>query len=109
MFRYSARSNEHRWTGTVRAESLETAILDVMRRVREDSDDERLRFLVHLPSRSTLWALRDEIALLIPGVCLERPRLSDERLIRAAYQGLRSERSAPPRLAVVDVGGPQPA
>lgn len=87
--RYSACSDEHRWTGSVRADSVETAILDVIRRVREESATERLRFLVQAPPRSMLWALRDEIALLIPGAHLDRPRFTDEQLVRAAYEGLR--------------------
>ena len=86
--RYSACSHEQRWTGSVRADSVETAILDVIRRVREESATERLRFLVPAPPRSMLWALRDEIALLIPGACLDRPRFTDEQLVRAAYEGL---------------------
>lgn len=90
-FRYSACSDEHRWTGTVEAESVETATVDVIRRIRKEAETERLRLLVPLPPRSTLWALRDEIALLIPGVCVERPRLSDEQLVRAALDGLRIE------------------
>ena len=39
-----------------------------------------------------LWALRDEIALLMPGVWIERPRLSDEKLVRQACAGLRESR-----------------
>lgn len=88
-FRYAACSDEQRWTGTVEAESVETAVLDVIRRVHGESDAERLRFVVQLPPRSMLWALRDEIALLIPGVCVERPRLTDEALMRAACDALR--------------------
>ena len=99
VFRYSACSAEQRWTGTVEAESVESAVLDVIRRVRKESSVERLRFLVQVPPRSTLWALRDEIALLIPGVCVERPRLSDEELVRAAMAGLRVVALAPPPAA----------
>lgn len=87
--RYSACSDDRYWTGSVQADSVETAILDVIRRVREESATEQLRFLVQAPPRSTLWALRDEIALLIPGTHLDRPRFTDERLVRAAYDGLR--------------------
>lgn len=87
-FRYSACSDEYAWTGTVRADSAETAILNVLSRIREQSEIEWIRFLVQVPARSTLWALRDEIALLIPGVSVERPRLSDEQLVRAAHEGL---------------------
>jgi hypothetical protein len=96
-FRYSACSDRQRWTGKGVAESLETAILDVITVVRQSSDSERIRFLVHLPPRSTLWALRDEIAVLLPGVCVERPRLSDERLMTAACAGLHADRPAKPR------------
>lgn len=77
----------------MRADSFDTAILDVVRRIREEAGGERIRFVVHLPPRSTLWALRDEIALLMPGVHLERPRLTDEELMRAAYEELRVEAS----------------
>lgn len=91
--RFSACSADARWAGTVRADSVETAILDVVRRVREESPTERLRFLVQMPPRSTLWALRDEIALLIPGAHLDRPRFTDEQLVRAAYDALRAEAS----------------
>lgn len=91
--RYSACSQDQVWTGTVRADSIDTAILDVVRRVRAEARCERIRFVVQLPPRSTLWALRDEIALLIPGAHLERPRLTDEELVRAAYEGLRVEAS----------------
>ena len=97
VFRYSACADEQTWTGSVEAESLETAILDVISRVRETSDSERIRFLVQLPPRSTLWALRDEIAVLMPGVCVERPRPSDERLMRAACAKLHADRPATPR------------
>ncbi|MEO3761023.1 RNase H family protein [Mycobacterium sp. B14F4] len=95
-FRYAACSHEHQWTGTVEAESIETAILDVIRLVRNESDIERIRFLAQMPQRSTLWALRDEIALLIPGVCVERPRLSDEALVATAREALRTTAPAPP-------------
>lgn len=102
LYRYSARSDTHRWTGTVEAESVDTAVLDVISRIRDTSDGTRLRFLVQLPSRSTLWALRDEIALLMPGVWIERPRLSDETLVRAACAGLRE---APPEPVCVATDG----
>lgn len=88
-YRYSARSDERRWIGTVEADSVDTAVLDVIRLVREASDVQRFRFLVQVPPRSMLWALRDEIALLMPGVWIERPRLSDETLVRQACAGLR--------------------
>ncbi|WP_094289466.1 hypothetical protein [Mycobacterium lehmannii] len=93
LLRYSACSQDRCWTGTVRADSVDTAILDVVRRVREEAGCERIRLVVHLPPRSTLWALRDEVALLIPGAYLERPRLADEELVRAAYEELRVEAS----------------
>ncbi|MGE2718423.1 RNase H family protein [Mycolicibacterium celeriflavum] len=102
VVRYSACSEAQRWTGIVRADSVETALLDVVRLVREESESERLRFLVQVPPRSTLWALRDEIALLIPGVYLERPRLSDEQLVRAAHEGLRVETPAGPVWVATD-------
>lgn len=95
-FRYAACSDSRQWAATVEAESVETAILDVIRRVRAESEIERIRFLVQIPQRSTLWALRDEIALLIPGVCVERPRLSDEPLVVRAREGLRVTAPAPP-------------
>jgi ribonuclease HI len=104
-FRYSACSDERSWSGTLDAESVETAILDVMKRVRKESDSERLRFLVQVPPRSTLWALRDEIALLIPGVSLERPRLSDEALVRAACGCLPTGRTAATGPVVVATDG----
>lgn len=89
VFAYAACSAEHRWSGTVDAESADTAVLDAIRRIREASGAQRIRFLVQLPARSTLWALRDEVALLIPGVWIERPRFSDEALVRRAHVGLR--------------------
>ncbi|WP_460358964.1 RNase H family protein [Mycobacterium sp. ZZG] len=95
LYRYSARSTGRRWTGTVDAESVDTAVLDVIRRIREASDGERIRFLVQVPPRSTLWALRDEVALLMPGVWIERPRLSDETLVRQACAGLREVEPVP--------------
>lgn len=101
-FRYSACSDQHRWTGTVEAESVETATVDVIRRVRKEAEIERLRLLVHLPPRSSLWALRDEIALLIPGVYVERPRLSDEPLVRAALEGLRVDAPTGPVWVATD-------
>jgi hypothetical protein len=104
-FRYSACSDEQSWSGTLDAESVETAILDVMKHVRAESDSERLRFLVQVPPRSTLWALRDEIALLMPGVYLERPRLSDEALVRAAVGCLLTERPAATGPVVVATDG----
>ncbi|MCV7281737.1 ribonuclease H [Mycolicibacterium flavescens] len=87
-FRYSACSADQNWTGTVTADSAETAILDVIKRVRAQSDAPRLRFVVQLPPRSTLWALRDEIPVLMPGVFVERPTLVDEPLMTAARRGL---------------------
>lgn len=93
---YAACSDEQQWTGTVEADSFEAAVLDVIRRVRHESEIERIRFLAQMPPRSTLWALRDEIALLIPGVCVERPRLSDERLVARAQEGLRATAPPPP-------------
>ena len=95
LFRYSARSDEQRWAGTVEAESADTALLDVIGRIRETSDVERIRFVLHAPPRSMLWALRDEVALLMPGVWIERPRLSDEKLMRQACAGLREAAPAP--------------
>lgn len=94
-YRYAAASVEHRWTGSVEAESVDTAVLDVITRVREASGGERIRFVVQVPARSTLWALRDEIALLMPGVWIERPRLSDGELVRQACAGLREATAAP--------------
>ncbi|WNG88525.1 RNase H family protein [Mycobacterium sp. ITM-2016-00317] len=102
LYRYSARANERRWAGTVEAESADTAALDVIRLVREASDAERIRFLVQVPARSTLWALRDEIALLMPGVWIERPRLSDETLVRQACAGLREVAPADPVYVATD-------
>ena len=94
-FRYAACSDGQRWAGTVEAESVETAMLDVIRRVRGESDIERIRFLLQVSPRSTLWALRDEIAVLIPGACIERPRLSDEGLVAEARETLHA--AAPSR------------
>lgn len=94
-YRYSARSDEHRWSGTVEAESFDTAVLDGIGRVRESSEVERIRFVVQVAPRSVLWALRDEIALLMPGVWIDRPSLSDEKLVRAACAGLREAEPAP--------------
>lgn len=93
-FRYSACSTQQRWGGNVEAECVDTALLDVIARIREASDVERIRFLVQVPVRSTLWALRDEIALLMPGVWVERPKLSDAELMRQALAGLCA--TAPP-------------
>ncbi len=93
MFRYSAAgADEQRWSGTVEAESIDTALLDVISGIRATSDSERILFLLQVPTRSMLWALRDEIALLMPGVWIERPRLSDEKLVRQACAGLRESR-----------------
>ncbi|MDG4663709.1 RNase H family protein [Mycobacterium sp. 236(2023)] len=89
VFAYSACSAGQRWSGTVEAESADTAVLDAINRVREASDVERIKFLVALPTRSTLWALRDEVALLMPGVWIERPRFSDEALVHRAHAVLR--------------------
>lgn len=95
QFRYSARADNRRWTGTVDAETRDSALLEVITRVRETSDVERIRFVVQLSPRSTLWAMRDEIALLIPGVWIDRPRLSDENLMRQACMGLREAAPVP--------------
>jgi hypothetical protein len=95
VYAYSASADAQRWSGTVEAESVDTAILDVIRGIRAASDVERIRFLVQLPMRSALWALRDEVALLMPGVWIERPRLSDEELVRRAVTGLRAVAVAP--------------
>ncbi|HEY9265885.1 MAG TPA: RNase H family protein [Mycobacterium sp.] len=96
LFRYSAAgADEQRWTGIVEAESVDTALLDVMRRVREASGAERIRFLVKVPPRSMLWAVRDEVALLMPGVWIDRPRLSDEKLVRQAFAGLHEATPVP--------------
>ena len=59
-----------------------------------------------MPPRSTLWALRDEIAVVMPGVCVERPRLSDERLMRAACAGLHADRPHADRPATPQETGP---
>ena len=99
-FRYSASSEAHRWDGTVDGDSAETAVLAVLSRIRDTSSAERIRFLVQLPRRSTVWALRDEIAVLMPGVWIDRPRLSDEQLVRDACAGLH----APEAMAPVVVG-----
>ncbi|MGE2736056.1 ribonuclease HI [Mycolicibacterium vaccae] len=94
VFRFSAAAEERRWTGTVEADCVDTALLDVIDHVR-DGSEERIRFLMQVPVRSTLWALREEIALLKPGVWIERPRLSDEALVRRAHAGLREVVVAP--------------
>ncbi|ULE34012.1 ribonuclease HI [Mycobacterium sp. IDR2000157661] len=94
--RYAACSDHQQWAGTVEADSFEAAVLDVIKQVRRECEIERIRFLVQMPARSTLWALRDEIALLIPGICVERPRLSDERLVARAQDGLRATAPPPP-------------
>lgn len=95
QYRYSARGGEQRWTGTLEAENRDSALLDVISRIRETCDVERIRFVVQLSPRSMLWAMRDEIALLMPGVWIERPRLSDETLIRQACMGLREAAQVP--------------
>lgn len=97
-FRYSACSATQSWTGTVKADSSETALLDAIKRVRAQADAERLRIVVQLPPRSTLWALRDEIPILMPGVFLERPTLADEPLMTAAREGI-----VPPRRRLAPV------
>lgn len=104
-YRYSARSAELGWTGTVQAECADTAVLDVIRGIRDASDVERIRFLVKMPPRSMLWALRDEVALLMPGVWIERPRLSDEQLVRQAFAGLREAAPAATGPVVVATDG----
>lgn len=101
-FAYAACSEEQRWAGTVEAESADTAALDVIRHIRNSSDIERIRFLVPLPARSTLWALRDEVALLMPGVWIERPRFTDEELVRHAHAGLRATLAAAPVVVATD-------
>ena len=95
QYRYSARGGEQRWTGMLEAENRDSALLDVISRIRETCDVERIRFVVQLSPRSMLWAMRDEIALLMPGVWIERPRLSDETLIRQACMGLREAACLP--------------
>ncbi|WP_349269881.1 hypothetical protein MPNTM1_00390 [Mycolicibacterium parafortuitum] len=104
VFAYSACAEGHRWSGTVEAESVDTAVLDVIRRIRDGSDAERIRFVVQVPVRSALWALRDEVALLIPGVWIERPRLSDETLVRRACAGLREVTVPGPPVCVATDG-----
>ncbi|MGV0852609.1 RNase H family protein [Mycolicibacterium phlei] len=101
-FRYSASSATQSWVGTVRAESSETALLDAIKRVRAQADDQRLRIVVQLPPRSTLWALRDEIPILMPGVFLERPTLADEPLMTAARDGLVPPRRHAPVTVATD-------
>lgn len=95
VFRYSAASDSRRWGGTVEAECIDTAFLDVIKLIRATCDGERIRFLIKVPARSMLWALRDEVALLIPGVWIERPRLSDGQLVRQAWAGLREAAPEP--------------
>lgn len=102
VFAYSASSAQQRWSGTVDAESADTATLDAIRRIRATSEAERIRFVAQLPSRSTLWALRDEVALLMPGVWIERPRFSDEALVRDALTGLREVMAAAPVCVATD-------
>ncbi len=102
VFAYSANSAQQCWSGTVDAESADTATLDVIRRIRAAADSERIRFVVQLPARSTLWALRDEVALLMPGVWIERPRFSDEALVRGALSGLREVMAAAPVCVATD-------
>lgn len=98
-YRYAACSVEQSWAGRVEADSLESAILDVISLLRDASTSERIRFLVQLPPKSMLWALRDEIAVVMPGVCVERPSLSDERLMTAACAQLHVDRPMKPREA----------
>ncbi|MCV7056518.1 ribonuclease HI [Mycolicibacterium gilvum] len=102
VFAYSANSAQQCWSGTVDAESADTATLDVIRRIHAAADAERIRFVVQLPARSTLWALRDEVALLMPGVWIERPRFSDEALVRGALSGLREVMAAAPVCVATD-------
>lgn len=94
LYRYSARSDERRWSGTVEATAVDTALLDVIGRVHDTASGDRVRFIVQVPARSLLWAMRDEIALLMPGVWIDRPRLSDEQLVRQACAGLRRDEMA---------------
>lgn len=100
-FGYAACSAQQCWGGNVDAECVDTALLDVIKHVREACDVERIRFLVQVPVRSTLWALRDEIALLMPGVWIERPKLSDAELMRNAIAGLRPIATTVPTEPVV--------
>lgn len=94
-FRYSARSNTQQWNGTVQADAADTAVLDAIRKVQRETGAERTRFVLQVSIRSVLWALRDEIALLMPGVFIDRPRLDDESLLRAALSGLRRATESP--------------
>ncbi|MFO7163541.1 MAG: RNase H family protein [Mycolicibacterium hassiacum] len=99
-YRYSACSPTQSWAGTVAAEGAEAALLDAIKRERAQADAERLRIVVQLPRRSALWALREEIPVLMPGVFLERPTLADEPLMTAAREGLVPARTAAPPASV---------
>lgn len=105
LYRYAERSEERRWTGTVDATSVDSALVDFIGRIRDACDAERIRFVAQVsPPRSMLWALRDEVALLMPGVWIDRPKLSDEALVRKACAALR-EATAPPPPAWVATDG----
>lgn len=103
MFAYSACAEGHRWSGTVEAESVDTAVLDAIRRIRDGSDAERIRFVVQVPVRSALWALRDEVALLIPG-CGSSGRGCRTRRWCAARAGLREVTVPGPPVCVATDG-----
>ncbi len=95
QYRYSASSDDQCRIGTVEADSTEAALLDAISRVRETFGSQRIRFVLPVPARSNLWALCDEIAALMPGVSIERPRMSDEDLLQQAQEGLRRASPVP--------------
>ncbi|OBI04210.1 hypothetical protein A5715_05705 [Mycolicibacter heraklionensis] len=108
IFRFHACSTTADWSGHVTADSLEVAVLDVIRQIHvENPTMGGTRFLVNLTASNMLWRHAPEISVLLPGVTVEMPRHADLPLMRAAKAALAAE--APPPTPPACRSGPIPS
>lgn len=87
--RYFAASAERTWSGTVVADTPESAVIDIILTIRAECTElGRARFVPQLPRRSTLWRHSAEIGALFPDTFVEHAETADQDLLRTASTAL---------------------
>jgi ribonuclease HI len=89
---------DQEWSGTVKALSADAALLDVFVQIRCDIPfEDRLRFLVKVPSRSAVWTYQNEIRAALPQCTVQGPSRDDAELMVAAHSGLAAVEAVEPQ------------
>lgn len=86
------------WSGTIKAPTIETALLDVFVMIRSGLGlQDRIRFLVRLGHTSPIWSHHGELRAALPRCTVEWPGSHDSAAMAAANAGLpfKAESSTP--------------